>query len=141
LKKRSWEFWRKINPMISRASPLRWSLRKHGAGKVFREVASGAKLNRAQRRRVIDPLSDDDVLMVTRLDRLARARPATSRTRSRPAASAGQRTPSGPRCSPDSQRQPGHAVLPSLLRRLSPHPEPRLSSRLPRRSLGCGDME
>jgi DNA invertase Pin-like site-specific DNA recombinase len=30
------------------------ALRKHGAGKVFREVASGAKTNRAQLRRVID---------------------------------------------------------------------------------------
>jgi DNA invertase Pin-like site-specific DNA recombinase len=29
-------------------------LRKHGAGKVFREVASGAKTDRAQLRRVID---------------------------------------------------------------------------------------
>jgi DNA invertase Pin-like site-specific DNA recombinase len=42
-------------------------LRKHGAGKVFREVASGAKTNRAQLRRVIDQLDAGDVLMVTRL--------------------------------------------------------------------------
>jgi DNA invertase Pin-like site-specific DNA recombinase len=48
-------------------------LRKHGAGKVFREVASGAKTNRAQLRRVIDRLDAGDVLMVTRLDRLARS--------------------------------------------------------------------
>jgi len=49
------------------------ALRKHGAGKVFREVASGAKSNRAQLRRVIDQLDAGDVLMVTRLDRLARS--------------------------------------------------------------------
>ena len=49
------------------------ALRKHGAGKVFREVASGAKTNRARLRRVIDQLEAGDVLMVTRLDRLARS--------------------------------------------------------------------
>jgi DNA invertase Pin-like site-specific DNA recombinase len=49
------------------------ALRKHGAGKVFREVASGAKTNRAQLRCVIDQLEAGDVLMVTRLDRLARS--------------------------------------------------------------------
>src|SRR5271167_1353373 len=49
------------------------ALRKHGAGKVFREVASGAKTERAQLRRILDQLDDDDVLMVTRLDRLARS--------------------------------------------------------------------
>ena len=43
------------------------------AGKVFREVASGAKTNRAQLRRVIDQLQPGDVLMVTRLDRRARS--------------------------------------------------------------------
>jgi DNA invertase Pin-like site-specific DNA recombinase len=47
--------------------------RKHGAGKVFREVASGAKTDRAQLRRVLDQLDAGDVLMVTRLDRLARS--------------------------------------------------------------------
>ena len=49
------------------------ALRKHGAGKVFREVATGAKSDRAQLRRVIDQLDAGDVLMVTRLDRLARS--------------------------------------------------------------------
>jgi DNA invertase Pin-like site-specific DNA recombinase len=49
------------------------ALRKHGAGKVFREVASGAKTNRAQLRRVTDQLEAGDMLMVTRLDRLARS--------------------------------------------------------------------
>jgi len=40
---------------------------------VFREVASGAKTDRAQLRRLLDQLETDDVLMVTRLDRLARS--------------------------------------------------------------------
>lgn len=44
-----------------------------GAEKVFRETASGAKPERAQLRRVLDQLDADDVLMVTRLDRLARS--------------------------------------------------------------------
>ncbi len=48
-------------------------LRKHGAGKVFREVASGAKTDRAQLHRLLDQLDDGDVLMVTRLDQLARS--------------------------------------------------------------------
>jgi Resolvase, N terminal domain len=51
------------------------ALREHGAGKVFREVASGAKTDRAQLRRVLDELDAGDVLMVTRLDRLARSNP------------------------------------------------------------------
>ena len=44
-----------------------------GAGRVFRETASGAKTNRDQPRRAIDALDEGDVLMVTRLDRLARS--------------------------------------------------------------------
>jgi DNA invertase Pin-like site-specific DNA recombinase len=40
---------------------------------VFREVASGAKTDRTQLRRSIDALGPSDVLMVTRLDRLARS--------------------------------------------------------------------
>jgi hypothetical protein len=42
-----------------------------GAEKVFREVASGAKTDRIQLRRALDALGPGDVLMVTRLDRLA----------------------------------------------------------------------
>ena len=49
------------------------ALRKHGAGKVFCEVASGAKTDRAQLRRLIDRLHAGNVLLVTRLDRLARS--------------------------------------------------------------------
>ena len=48
-------------------------LAKVGCKKVFREVASGAKTDRAQLRRVIETLEPGDVLMVTRLDRLARS--------------------------------------------------------------------
>jgi DNA invertase Pin-like site-specific DNA recombinase len=44
-----------------------------GAGKVFRGVASGAKTDRAHLRRALDQLDAGDVLMVTRLDRLARS--------------------------------------------------------------------
>src|SRR6185312_5292961 len=44
-----------------------------GASKVFREVASGAKTDRAQLRKAIAALETGDVLMVTRLDRLARS--------------------------------------------------------------------
>jgi DNA invertase Pin-like site-specific DNA recombinase len=48
-------------------------LRAAGAEKVFRETASGARSDRAQLRRVLDHLDNGDVLMVTRLDRLARS--------------------------------------------------------------------
>jgi DNA invertase Pin-like site-specific DNA recombinase len=44
-----------------------------GAGKVFREVASGAKTDRAQLGRLLDQLAAGDVMMVMRLDRLARS--------------------------------------------------------------------
>ena len=40
---------------------------------MFREVASGAKTDRAQLRRLLDQLEAGDVLTVTRLDRLARS--------------------------------------------------------------------
>jgi len=45
---------------------------RHGAGKVFREVASGA--DRAQLRRLLDQLDAGDFLLVTRLDRQRAAR-------------------------------------------------------------------
>jgi DNA invertase Pin-like site-specific DNA recombinase len=48
-------------------------LTKAGCAKVFREVASGAKTDRAQLRRLLDQLEVGDVLTVTRLDRLARS--------------------------------------------------------------------
>jgi DNA invertase Pin-like site-specific DNA recombinase len=48
-------------------------LTKAGCKKVFREVTSGAKTDRAQLRRLLDQLDAGDVLTVTRLDRLARS--------------------------------------------------------------------
>ena len=48
-------------------------LKTAGCEKIFRETASGAKTDRAQLRRVLDQLTAGDVLMVTRLDRLARS--------------------------------------------------------------------
>src|SRR4051794_21987803 len=49
-------------------------LTRAGCKKVFREVASGAKTDRLQLRRLLlDQLTTGDVLMVTRLDRLARS--------------------------------------------------------------------
>jgi DNA invertase Pin-like site-specific DNA recombinase len=51
-----------------------WQLTKAGCKKVFRDVhVSGAKTDRAQLRRVIAALEPGDLLMVTRLDRLARS--------------------------------------------------------------------
>jgi DNA invertase Pin-like site-specific DNA recombinase len=48
-------------------------LTKAGCKKVFRETASGAKSDRAQLAKALATLDADDVLMVTRLDRLARS--------------------------------------------------------------------
>ena len=49
------------------------ALKAAGAQKVFREVASGAKTDRVQLGRAMAALESGDVLMVTRLDRLARS--------------------------------------------------------------------
>jgi DNA invertase Pin-like site-specific DNA recombinase len=49
------------------------ALRAAGAEKVYRETASGARADRAQLRRALDQLNKGEVLMVTRLDRLARS--------------------------------------------------------------------
>ena len=48
-------------------------LTKAGCKKVFREVASGAKTDRAQLQSLLHKLDPGDVVMVTRLDRLARS--------------------------------------------------------------------
>jgi DNA invertase Pin-like site-specific DNA recombinase len=48
-------------------------LRAAGAASVFREVASGAKTDRAQLARLLARLDAGDVVTVTRLDRLARS--------------------------------------------------------------------
>jgi DNA invertase Pin-like site-specific DNA recombinase len=49
------------------------ALNAAGTTKVFREVASGAKTDRAQLRKAIAALGSGDVLIVARLDRLARS--------------------------------------------------------------------
>src|SRR6201989_3192919 len=46
---------------------------KAGCKKVLRETASGAKADRSQLRKALDQLEAGDVLIVTRLDRLARS--------------------------------------------------------------------
>src|SRR5882757_10063332 len=49
------------------------ALRAAGCAKVYSETASGAKTDRAQLRKAVSRLGDGDVLLVTRLDRLARS--------------------------------------------------------------------
>jgi DNA invertase Pin-like site-specific DNA recombinase len=49
------------------------ALRKAGASKVAREVAQGDKTDRAKLGWLLDQLDAGDVVMVTRLDRLARS--------------------------------------------------------------------
>jgi DNA invertase Pin-like site-specific DNA recombinase len=49
------------------------ALKAAGADKIFAEKVSGAKTNRRQLQRAIEALSLGDVLLVTRLDRLARS--------------------------------------------------------------------
>jgi DNA invertase Pin-like site-specific DNA recombinase len=48
-------------------------LTKAGCKKVFRETASGVKTDRTQLRKALEQIDAGDVLMVTRLDRLARS--------------------------------------------------------------------
>jgi DNA invertase Pin-like site-specific DNA recombinase len=48
-------------------------LKTAGAAKVFKETASGAKTDRAELAKLIRRLEPGDVLLVTRLDRLARS--------------------------------------------------------------------
>lgn len=48
-------------------------LKRAGCDRVFSEVASGAKTNRAQLERAIEAVEPGDVLVVIRLDRLARS--------------------------------------------------------------------
>jgi DNA invertase Pin-like site-specific DNA recombinase len=49
------------------------TLRAAGCAKVYAEKASGAKTDRAELRKVVARLDQGDVLVVTRLDRLARS--------------------------------------------------------------------
>jgi DNA invertase Pin-like site-specific DNA recombinase len=48
-------------------------LTQAGAEKIFREKVSGAVTHRQQLKRAIDAIEEGDVLLVTRLDRLARS--------------------------------------------------------------------
>jgi len=48
-------------------------LTRAGAEKIFREKISGAVTDRQQLKRTLDALDEGDVLLVTRLDRLARS--------------------------------------------------------------------
>jgi DNA invertase Pin-like site-specific DNA recombinase len=47
-----------------------------GCGKIYREKASGAKTDRPELAKLLRALEPGDVLVVTRLDRLARSTPA-----------------------------------------------------------------
>ena len=51
----------------------RAALKEAGCKRVFEEKISGAKRDRAELARMLDQIRDDDVLIVTRLDRLARS--------------------------------------------------------------------
>lgn len=51
----------------------RAALKGAGCQRVFEEKASGAKRDRAELARMLDQIREDDVLIVTRLDRLARS--------------------------------------------------------------------
>jgi DNA invertase Pin-like site-specific DNA recombinase len=48
-------------------------LKAAGATKIFREKASGARSDRRELARLLRCLDSDDVVLVTRLDRLARS--------------------------------------------------------------------
>ncbi|MCP4185648.1 MAG: recombinase family protein [Hyphomicrobiales bacterium] len=48
-------------------------LKAHGCDQVFRETMSGARSDRPELKKALAVLSNDDVLVVTRLDRLARS--------------------------------------------------------------------
>ena len=54
-------------------APQAESLKAAGAAEVFRETASGAKRNRAQLARLLKEVRPGDLVLVTRLDRLARS--------------------------------------------------------------------
>jgi DNA invertase Pin-like site-specific DNA recombinase len=49
------------------------TLKQHGASVIFREKVSGARSDRPQLQRLLVRLTPGDVLLVTRLDRLARS--------------------------------------------------------------------
>jgi DNA invertase Pin-like site-specific DNA recombinase len=49
------------------------ALRTAGCGKIYSEKESGAKTDRAELQKLLTRLDEDDMLIVTRLDRLARS--------------------------------------------------------------------
>jgi Resolvase, N terminal domain len=100
------------------------ALKAAGAGKVFREVASGTKTDRAQLRRLLTALAPGDVLMVPRLDRLARSTRDLLNTlatitgkKARPATGAITLSPvfSASSCSDASVSGSGLSTMPSIL--------------------------
>ena len=63
-----------VSQLTARAYRPRWlNSGQRAQTLVFREVASGARTDRAQLRRALGRLQAGDVLMVSRLDRLARS--------------------------------------------------------------------
>lgn len=77
-----WLIWRKIMAIFGYArvstrdqdvAAQVAELRTAGCAKVYREKASGTKADRPELRKTINRLEPGDVLMVTRLDRLARS--------------------------------------------------------------------
>ena len=57
-------------------------LQRDGCGKVYREKASGAQADRRQLLRLLKDITPDDVVTVTRIDRLARSTYSPSSSRS-----------------------------------------------------------
>ena len=58
-------------------------LRREGCAKVFREKTSGAQADRRQLLRLLKGLTRGDVVIVTRIDRLARSPSAAQRAEAR----------------------------------------------------------
>ena len=58
---------------MARASSRRWRHGRRRGGKVYRAIVSGAKTDRAPLRQGLARLTAGDVLLGTRLDRLARS--------------------------------------------------------------------
>jgi len=49
------------------------ALKEAGCGRIFQEKISGAKIDRPELQRLLDQLRPDDVVVVWKLDRLARS--------------------------------------------------------------------
>lgn len=81
-------WWVKPRDTVGETPKLRWmkprgrrprnllqraALKEAGCKRTFEEKVSGAKRDRPELARMIEPLRDDDTVVVTRLDRLARS--------------------------------------------------------------------